>query len=122
MLVSAPNRVIPLRIPLGFVLLAEAFLLAALFLLALRPEALAIPRHPLGLAVAHLFLLGFGVGVLLGALHQLLPVVLEAPLYRPGWGYPVMPGLPLARQHGGCGAAGPLPASRGGGGGGGDHL
>ncbi len=90
MLVSAPNRVIPLRIPLGFVLLAEAFLLAALFLLALRPEALAIPRHPLGLAVAHLFLLGLGVGVLLGAMHQLVPVVLETPLYRHELGYLVM--------------------------------
>ncbi len=40
--------------------------------------------------MAHLFLLGFGVGVLLGAMHQLLPVVLEAPLFRPEWGYPVM--------------------------------
>ncbi|WP_243090957.1 hypothetical protein [Thermus neutrinimicus] len=90
MLVTAHNRVIPLSIPGGFVFLGEAFFLTASLLFALHPEALFIPRHPWGLAMAHLFLLGFGVGVLLGALHQLLPVVLEAPLYRPEWGYPVM--------------------------------
>ncbi|WP_114313438.1 hypothetical protein [Thermus caldifontis] len=90
MLVTAHNRVIPLAIPAGFVFLGEAFFLAASLLFALHPEALFLPRHPWGLAMAHLFLLGFGVGVLLGAMHQLLPVVLEAPLYRPGWGYPVM--------------------------------
>lgn len=90
MLATAHNRVIPLSIPAGFVFLGEAFFLAASLLFALHPEAFAIPRHPLGLAGAHLFLLGFGVGVLLGAMHQLLPVVLETPLYRPEWGYPVM--------------------------------
>ncbi|RTH11833.1 hypothetical protein CSW43_06145, partial [Thermus scotoductus] len=90
MLVTAHNRVIPLSIPAGFVFLGEAFFLAASLLFALHPEAFAVPRHPLGLAGAHLFLLGFGVGVLLGAMHQLLPVVLETPLYRPEWGYPVM--------------------------------
>ncbi|WP_243026638.1 hypothetical protein [Thermus albus] len=90
MMVTAHNRVIPLSIPLGFVLLGEVFWLVALLLWAFHPEAILTPRHPWGLAVAHLFLLGFGVGVLLGAMHQLLPVVLEAPLYRPEWGYPVM--------------------------------
>ncbi|WP_298630243.1 hypothetical protein [uncultured Thermus sp.] len=90
MWVTAHNRVIPLSIPAGFVFLGEGFFLVAGFLLALHPEALSLPRHPWGLALAHLFLLGFGVGVLLGAMHQLLPVVLEAPLYRPEWGYPVM--------------------------------
>lgn len=90
MLASVPTRVIPLAIPAGFVFLGEGFFLLSGLVLALYPEAFSLPRHPLGLAGAHLFLLGFGVGVLLGALHQLLPVVLEAPLYRPGWGYPVM--------------------------------
>lgn len=90
MIVTSKNRTIPLSIPVGFFFLGEGFLLAFALLFALHPEALAVPRHPLGLAMAHLFLLGFGVGVLLGAMHQLVPVILEAPLYRHGWGYPVM--------------------------------
>ncbi len=90
MIVTAKNRTIPLSIPVGFFFLGEAFLLAFALLFTLHPEALTIPRHPLGLAMAHLLLLGFGVGVLLGAMHQLVPVVLEAPLYRHIWGYPVM--------------------------------
>jgi len=89
-IVTAKNRAIPLFIPVGFFFLGEGFLLAFALLFTLHPEALAIPRHPLGLAMAHLLLMGFGVGVLLGAMHQLVPVVLEAPLYRHIWGYPVM--------------------------------
>ncbi|GAB5602665.1 hypothetical protein FJNA_11900 [Thermus sp. FJN-A] len=90
MIVTAQNRAIPLAIPAGFFFLGEAFFLAFALLFALYPEALTLPRHPLGLAMAHLFLLGLGVGVLLGAMHQLVPVVLEVPLFRPEWGYPVM--------------------------------
>ncbi len=90
MIVTAKNRTIPLNLPLGFFLLGEGFFLAFALLFALYPEVLLAPRHPLGLAMAHLFLLGFGVGVLLGAMHQLVPVVVEAPLYRKEWGYPVM--------------------------------
>jgi hypothetical protein len=88
--IAAQNRTFPLSIPLGFFLLGEGFLLVFALFFALHSETLAVPRHPLGLAMAHLFLLGFGVGVLLGAMHQLVPVVLEAPLYRHRWGYPVM--------------------------------
>lgn len=87
---SAHARMVPLALPAGFILLAGAFLLAAAFLLALYPWAFYLPRHPLGLAGAHLFLLGFGAGVLFGAMYQLLPVVLETPLHRPQWGYLVM--------------------------------
>ncbi|GLV47248.1 hypothetical protein TJA_04210 [Thermus sp. LT1-2-5] len=90
MVATPHSRIIPLAIPAGFIFLGEAFLLASAVLLALHPEAFLIPRHPLGLAGAHLYLLGYGVGVLLGALHQLLPVVLEAPLHRSGLGYPGM--------------------------------
>jgi hypothetical protein len=71
-IVTSKNRTIPLSIPVGFFFLGEGFLLAFALLFALHPEALAVPRH--GLAMAHLFLLGFGVGVLLGAMHQLVPV------------------------------------------------
>ncbi|APD08615.1 MULTISPECIES: hypothetical protein [Thermus] len=90
MVATAHTRVIPLAVPAGFIFLGEAFLLWGAWLWVLHPEAFLVPRHPVGLAGAHLYLLGFGVGVLLGAMHQLLPVVLEAPLYRPGLGYPVM--------------------------------
>lgn len=89
-MIAAQNRTIPLSIPLGFFLLGEGFLLVFALFFALHSETLAVPRHPLGLAMAHLFLLGFGVEVLLGAMHQLMPVVLEAPFYRHRWGYPVM--------------------------------
>ena len=75
MIVTSKNRTIPLSIPVGFFFLGEGFLLAFALLFALHLEALAVPRHPLGLAMAHLFLLGFGVGVLLGAMHQLVPVI-----------------------------------------------
>ncbi|WP_126201580.1 hypothetical protein, partial [Thermus scotoductus] len=90
MIVTAKNRTVPLSLPLGFFLLGEAFFLAFALLFALHPEVLSVPRHPLGLALAHLFLLGLGVGVLLGAMHQLVPVVLETPLYRHELGYLVM--------------------------------
>ncbi|GAA6731420.1 hypothetical protein [Thermus brockianus] len=90
MVATVHTRVIPLAVPAGFIFLGEAFLLWGAWLWVLHPEAFLVPRHPLGLAGAHLYLLGFGVGVLLGAMHQLLPVVLEAPLYRPALGYPVM--------------------------------
>lgn len=52
MMVTAHNRVIPLSIPLGFVLLGEVFWLVALLLWAFHPEAILTPRHPWGLAVA----------------------------------------------------------------------
>jgi uncharacterized protein YggT (Ycf19 family) len=89
-LVTAKNRTVPLSLPLGFFLVGEGFFLLASLLLALHPEAVLTPRHPLGLAAAHALFLGFGVGVLLGAMHQLVPVVLEVPLFRVGWGYPVL--------------------------------
>lgn len=90
MLVTAKNRTVPLSLPLGFFLLGEGLFLLASLLLALHPGAVLTPRHPLGLAAAHALFLGFGVGVLLGAMHQLVPVVLEVPLFRVGWGYPVL--------------------------------
>lgn len=81
------TRAVPLSLPLGFFVLAWAWFALGSFLLALHPEGLQALRHPYGLAVAHLLLLGFGTGVLLGALHQLLPVVLEVPLPWPSLGY-----------------------------------
>lgn len=85
-----PTPTVPLSLPLGFFAAGTAFLLGSLLLLAGHPEALQAARHPVLLAAAHLLLLGFGVGVLMGAMHQLVPVILEVPLARPAWGYPVL--------------------------------
>ncbi len=101
MLAATPSqvRVVPLALPAGFFLLASLALAWGAGLLALNPEALSAYRHPVVLAASHLLLLGFGVGVLVGSMHQLVPVVVEAPLYRPGLGYGVMllwgAGVPL---------------------------
>ncbi len=91
MSLAAPQaRLVPLSLPLGFFLLASLDLALGVLLLAPHPEAFLALRHPLLLAAAHLLLLGFGVGVLLGAMHQLVPVLLEVPLPRIPWGYPVL--------------------------------
>ncbi|MER3480264.1 MAG: hypothetical protein C4327_07205 [Meiothermus sp.] len=87
---AAPNKLVPLALPLGFIAVGVLELAAGTFLLASHPQALQAYRHPVLLAAAHLLLLGFGVGVLMGALHQLVPVILEVPLARPAWGYPVL--------------------------------
>lgn len=84
---AAPNKLVPLALPLGFIAVGALELVVGAFLLALYPQALQTYRHPVVLAAAHLLLLGFGVGVLMGAMHQLLPVILEVPLARPAWSY-----------------------------------
>lgn len=78
---------VPLSLPFSFVGLATLYLLLAVGLVALEPQALEAYRHPVLLAAAHLFFLGFGVGVLMGVMHQLVPVVLEVPLARANLGY-----------------------------------
>lgn len=90
MALSAPTKPVPLSLPLGFIGVGSLYLLGAVGLLALHPEVLQSYRHPVLLAVAHLFFLGFGVGVLIGVMHQLVPVILEVPLARPAWGYPAL--------------------------------
>ncbi|HWG84328.1 MAG TPA: hypothetical protein VNT60_02505 [Deinococcales bacterium] len=84
---SPKQRVIPFAIPAGFILAASLFLAFGAVLLGLNPGALAEARDPVTLTAAHLLILGFGVGVLMGAMHQLVPVVIEVQLPRPGWGY-----------------------------------
>jgi hypothetical protein len=86
--ISSPKqRVIPFAIPVGFVLSGCLFLSFGAALLALNPQALQEPRGEVALTAVHLLILGFGVGVLVGAMHQLVPVVIEVQLPRPSWGY-----------------------------------
>lgn len=85
-----PIPAVPLSLPLGFVAVGVLEFVAGAFLLALHPEALLAYRHPVTLAATHLLLLGFGVGVLMGAMHQLVPVILEVPLTRIAWSYPAL--------------------------------
>lgn len=65
----------PLRIPMGFLLTAPVFGIAAGLLLALAPEALASRWQPAAFAATHLLAVGFMLVAMCGALLQILPVV-----------------------------------------------
>ncbi|KAB2936185.1 MAG: hypothetical protein F9K25_01625 [Candidatus Contendobacter sp.] len=74
----------PFSVPLRFFLTAPWFLvLAALLLLWQGPEIFASRWLPVTLALAHLFTLGFMAQVMLGALLQMLPVVVGVVVPRP---------------------------------------
>lgn len=72
------------RIPLAFIGLGLACWLAASGWLLVRPDLLLVAHfQPAVVALAHLWLPGFLLSVCLGALYQLLPVVLGTPLRAP---------------------------------------
>lgn len=76
------------RLPLAFMGLGLAWLLAAVALLAVWPEVLALPHvHPRVVALTHAWVLGFFVTVACGAIYQLAPVALGTTLRseRQGW-------------------------------------
>lgn len=67
--------------PLAFILFGLAALAAAAGWLLRQPELTAPPYfHPHTVACAHLWLPGFLLSVCIGAVYQLMPVVLGAPL------------------------------------------
>jgi hypothetical protein len=69
------------RVPLGFIALGLCSLSGAAAWLAFRPEQLSLPYlHPHVAALAHLWLPGFLLSAAMGAIYQLMPVVLGAPL------------------------------------------
>jgi hypothetical protein len=70
----------PFSVPLRFFLSAPVFLFVAALGLALLPEWTAAPQAPATLALTHLVTLGFLGMVMLGAMSQMLPVVVGAPL------------------------------------------
>lgn len=72
------------RLPLAFICTGLGALVLAVAIQALRPELLLLPYlHPQVVAVAHLWLPGFLLSVTLGAVYQLMPVVLGSPLRLP---------------------------------------
>jgi hypothetical protein len=74
----------PFSVPLRFFLTAPWFLPLAAALLAWQgPEAFASRWLPVTLALTHLFTLGFMAQVMLGALLQMLPVVVGVVVPRP---------------------------------------
>jgi hypothetical protein len=74
----------PISAPLRFFLTAPLFaILAGVLLLYAGPEILASRWTPATLAFTHLITAGFMLQVMLGALQQLLPVVVGANLARP---------------------------------------
>ncbi len=74
----------PLAAPLRFFLTAPIFSLLAGLLIVLQGPSLWASRWMPGvLAVTHLMTVGFMLQVMLGALQQLLPIVVGAPIDRP---------------------------------------
>jgi hypothetical protein len=72
------------RVPLAFIGFGISAFVMAVVVLALEPELLLLPHtHPAVVALAHLWLPGFLLSVSMGAIYQLMPVVLGAPLQLP---------------------------------------
>lgn len=81
------DNAIPYGIPMRYLLTGCAALALAWTTLALRPELLT--GHltvPAALAVTHLLTLAFAATILLGAMHQLVPVLLVTRLHAPRLG------------------------------------
>jgi hypothetical protein len=78
------DRTPPLQAPLGLFWLLPPFLVAAGVLLAWHGETVMASRWtPAALALTHVVVLGVLAPVMCGALLQILPVLLGAPLRRP---------------------------------------
>ena len=60
---------------------AIAFLVATIFLLLSATDFLSHYFHPHTLAITHIMALGWGTMIILGASHQLVPVLIEGNLY-----------------------------------------
>jgi hypothetical protein len=88
--VTGPLRAgtaVPFAVPAPFLVVAPWALVVASAALAWRPElALGYVGSPELLAVVHVVTLGFAAMVLVGALHQLVPVLVNAPLRAPALG------------------------------------
>lgn len=84
------DNAVPFAVPARFLLTGAGALAVAWSTLALRPGlVLGSYAAPGALAVVHLLTLGFGTMVLVGAMHQLVPVLLVTRLFSPRLGGPV---------------------------------
>ncbi len=76
----------PISVPLRFFLTAPVFgATAALLLIIFGGDALTSRWAPVTLAVTHLLTLGFLAMVMVGAVQQLLPVLVGSPVPRAKW-------------------------------------
>jgi hypothetical protein len=66
---------------------AVAFLVANIFLLLSATDLLSHYFHPHALAITHIMALGWGTMIILGASHQLVPVLIEGNLYSNNLAY-----------------------------------
>ncbi len=66
---------------------AIAFLIANLLMLFSASELLKHYFHPHALAITHIMALGWGTMIILGASHQLVPVLIEGKLYSNNLAY-----------------------------------
>ncbi|MGE3308760.1 MAG: hypothetical protein AB7O66_02230 [Limisphaerales bacterium] len=86
---AAPDVTLPLR----FMAVGLASLLATVVLLVIRPDVLTTYHYnQWTTAITHLFVLGFGLSVAMGAMYQLVPVALETRLHSERlarWHFPV---------------------------------
>lgn len=85
----AGDNAVPFRVPARFLAVGALGLVAFWTTLAFAPQwALAHVQRPGVLALVHVFTLLFSSSVLIGALHQLVPVLLVGRLHAPAWGGP----------------------------------
>jgi len=83
----AGDNAVPFAVPFRFMAVGALSLAGFWSALAFQPAwAVAPAAHPAVLALVHVLTLMFGAGVLMGALHQLVPVLLVAKLHAPSWG------------------------------------
>lgn len=86
---NAPDVTIPLR----FMIMGIVSLLATVVLLAVHPDALSTYHYNQRVvAITHLFVLGFALSIVTGAMYQLVPVVLETRLHSERlarWHFPI---------------------------------
>ncbi len=73
----------PLAVPMRFLLTAPLFLAMVGLVMLLAPAQFATRWNPAVLAAAHLWVLGFMLMVMVGAIQQLVPVLIGVPLTRP---------------------------------------
>lgn len=73
----------PLSVPMRFLLTAPLFMGAAALVMVVWPDRFASRWSPAVLAATHLWVVGFMLMVMVGAIQQLVPVLIGVPLNRP---------------------------------------